>query len=87
MSNLFYEQLQKQSEPVMTPAEFAAEMKAIIERNTSVVNDHNYPWYEGTLFATEDCHREHDKLMMILLRQLGYGEGIDIFESTKKWYA
>ena len=76
MTNLFYEQLQKQSEPVMTPAEFAAEMKAIIEHNT-----------RGSLFDTEGCHREHDRLMMMLLRQLGYGEGIDIFEATKKWYA
>lgn len=32
-------------------------------------------------------HHAADDLMCELLRELGYGEGIDIFESMPKWYA
>ena len=35
----------------------------------------------------EDRHREMDRLMCEVLRSLGYDDGIDIFESTDKWYA
>ncbi len=40
--------------------------------------------------AEDDEERSHaiaDGLMCDLLRELGYGEGIDIFESMPKWYA
>lgn len=37
--------------------------------------------------GTEDGHMIMDDLMCELLRELGYGEGIDIFENTHKWYA
>lgn len=38
-------------------------------------------------FDEEITHKELDNLMCILLRQLGYGEGVDIFEKAEKWYA
>ena len=34
-----------------------------------------------------NAHLEMDRVMADLLRQLGYGEGIDIFENTNKWYS
>lgn len=36
---------------------------------------------------TEMDHCEADDLMCALLRSLGYGEGVDIFEEMPKWYA
>jgi hypothetical protein len=36
---------------------------------------------------TESAHVYADELMCDLLRKLGYGEGIDIFDSEEKWYA
>lgn len=35
----------------------------------------------------EICHEEMDALMCETLRDLGYGEGVDIFEETPKWYS
>lgn len=35
----------------------------------------------------EVCHEKMDELMCMTLRRLGFGEGVDIFEETKKWYA
>ena len=35
----------------------------------------------------EICHGKMDDLMCELLRHLGYGDGIDIFESAERWYA
>lgn len=35
----------------------------------------------------EDRHVYMDNLMCDLLRELGYGDGVDIFELTGKWYA
>lgn len=32
-------------------------------------------------------HCEMDRLMAQTLRDLGYGEGVDIFDNTSKWYA
>jgi hypothetical protein len=32
-------------------------------------------------------HSEADRLRCQVLRQLGYGTGVDVFESMKKWYA
>ena len=40
------------------------------------------PYYDE-----EDAHMEMDDLMLDLLRSLGYGDGVDIFENTNKWYA
>ena len=41
-----------------------------------------HPYYDE-----EDAHRQMDGIMANLLRQLGYREGIDIFENTNKWYS
>lgn len=35
----------------------------------------------------EGAHYEMDELMVELLRRLGYGEAMDIFEKQPKWYA
>lgn len=35
----------------------------------------------------EGDHGEMDKLMVKVLRQLGYGAGCDIFDACEKWYA
>ena len=38
-------------------------------------------------YDEEDAHMQMDGIMADLLRQLGYREGIDIFENTNKWYS
>jgi hypothetical protein len=35
---------------------------------------------------TEMAHIMADELMCKLLRELGYGDGVDIFENMNKWY-
>lgn len=57
---------------IMTPEEFAKKMKKISD---------------NLKYQEEDAHMQMDDLMSDLLRQLGYGEGIDIFDNTSKWYA
>ena len=56
----------------MTPEEFANEMRGVCEC-----------WSKNTEFK----HAAMDRIMCDLLRQLGYEEGVDIFEDTRKWYA
>ena len=36
---------------------------------------------------TEMAHILADELMCKLLRELGYGEGVDIFKQMDKWYS
>lgn len=36
---------------------------------------------------TEGGHIEADDLMCELLKGLGYGEGVEIFEGMNRWYA
>ena len=36
---------------------------------------------------TEGAHALADDLICKVLRELGYGEGIDAFEAMHKWYA
>lgn len=54
----------------MTPKEFEKEMKGIEQTRTDV----------------GDFHADADKLMMLVLRELGYSKGITIFENADKWY-
>ena len=61
-------------EITITPEIFAERMKNIQE----LYSDR---------YDTEERHKAMDDLMCELLRELGYGEGIDIFEETSKWYA
>lgn len=37
--------------------------------------------------ATDEAHSAGDDLMCELLRALGYGEGVAVFEAAEKWYA
>jgi len=37
-------------------------------------------------YDPECTHSNMDKLICNLLRELGYGEGVDIFEKAEKWY-
>ena len=61
---------------VMTPEEFKEAMK-----NAIFTYDFNGE------FDEELTHVAMDNTMCGLLRSLGYGEGIDIFENTPKWYS
>ncbi len=63
---------------IMTPEEFAKKMKKISD---------NLKYQNDAYYNEEDAHIQMDDLMSDLLRQLGYGEGIDIFENTNKWYS
>ena len=56
----------------MTPEEFALTMSDIRKRSE---ND------------PEVCHVRMDDCLCDTLRELGYGEGIDIFNDTYKWYS
>lgn len=58
----------------MTPIEFATAMRAIREQNEKG-GDH------------EQQHIDADKLMLLALRELGYGEGCDEFDLLEIWYA
>ena len=62
---------EKESMPI-TPEEFAKLMKHAVEI------------YSGD---KELRHIRMDILMCNMLIMLGYGEGVKIFEETKKWYA
>lgn len=59
----------------MTPEEFRDKMRAIFAEDKD-----SYPDLEAS-------HANADGLMCELLRQLGYGEGVEIFEKADKWYA
>lgn len=61
---------------IMTPEEFKEAMKTAI-----ITYDFNRELDE------ELTHVVMDNTMCDLLRSLGYGEGIDIFENTPKWYS
>lgn len=37
-------------------------------------------------YGVEEDHLAMDDIMCTLLRSLGYGEGIDIFDNIDKWY-
>lgn len=60
----------------MTPEEFAKKMEALAERKTRFPN-----------CDVEDNHILMDALMCKCLRSLGFGEGVDIYEATEKWYS
>ena len=56
---------------MMSPEEFAKKMQEIAEE------------------CGGDCEASHstmDDLMCQVLRELGYDEGVEIFEDTEKWY-
>lgn len=57
---------------ICTPEEFAVLMRTTVESN---------PYDE------EERHMKMDMHMCDLLKTLGYGEGVEIFLNTPKWYA
>ena len=54
-----------------TPREFANQMEYIFTPN----------------FDLERSHGMADDLLCEILKELGYGEGVKIFEDADKWYA
>lgn len=62
---------------IMTPLEFEEEMRKIRSRYID-----NCGWDDE-----EICHEKMDELLCEMLRQLGYGGGVAIFDGTNKWYA
>lgn len=58
---------------VTTPDQFTKDMIAIREE----FGEHD----------EEVCHIRMDVLMSRVLTELGYGDGIKVFDETKKWYA
>lgn len=58
--------------PDYTPLEFLKEMQDIESDKDA---------------GQDDRHRWADTVMCDLLRSLGYGEGVEVFEKMKKWYA
>lgn len=61
----------------MTPAEAARQMQHIID---SAVTGDGDP-------LPDISHSKADSLMCQALRELGYGEMVDIFEKSERWYA
>lgn len=35
----------------------------------------------------EECHMHMDSIMGTMLEDLGYGEGVKVFDSVMKWYS
>ena len=56
----------------ITPQQFAIRMKKI---------------YDNDDLDVEREHIEADALMCLVLRHLGYAEGVEIFVNAPKWYA
>lgn len=63
---------QMAGQTVMTPEEFAAEVRRLVE---------------ACKRDPERFHGETDALMEDLLRSLGYGDGVDLLDEVDRWYA
>jgi hypothetical protein len=68
----------------LTPAEFAARIENIytpkIQMHRGVPLD-NKPYLDQPR-----AHQEADELLAELLKSLGYGEGIEMYENATHWY-
>ena len=55
-----------------------------MKKVSNALNDppEGHPYYDE-----EDAHADMDAIRDDILRQLGYGEGVDTFENTDKWYS
>ena len=60
----------------MTPEEFEARMRALLERKA---HDFDYD--------RQQLHEDIDDLLCETLASLGYEAGVEVFNSVKKWYA
>lgn len=69
---------------VMTPDEFAEKMRELIEKHTHEIE---FFGKDTPYLDPEECHPEMDHLLCEVLTQLGYGEGVEIFRNTQKWYS
>jgi len=73
-----YERRQElMAQHVLSPEEFSIAMMQI----------ENGEAYHGRYYDGESQHQDADKLMCGVLRSLGYGDGVDIFEKMHKWYS
>lgn len=59
----------------MTKEEFYHEMLALEETYATILDD------------KELFHTKADELMCKLLIELGYGQGVEVFLDTPKWYS
>lgn len=59
----------------LTPEDFKEQMEEIAHSG------------QARYYDCEPRHRDADMLMCNVLRSLGYGDGIDVFENMGKWYA
>ena len=66
----------------MTPDEFKAAVQNIIDGGIDYL-ERPTPWVSDP----EHGHYQFDQLMEQLLRDLGYGEGIDLTKDLTSWYA
>lgn len=66
---------------VDAPNTFAREMGGIALMLSKGKDEH------GNHIDQETAHWMADNLMCDVLRQLGFGAGVDIFENMPKWYA
>jgi hypothetical protein len=60
----------------LTPEQFAEKMRELFPRPGGM------PHYD-----TDAAHAQADRLLCQVLRSLGYGDGVTIFEDADKWYA
>jgi len=58
----------------MSPAEAAAAMRVLLERNDNGDDE-------------EQTHHEGDRLMCKVLTDLGYGEMVEAFRAMTRWYS
>lgn len=69
---------------MITPEEFKQKMIEIKELDRETAKEK----YGDNYFSTvEDNHRYADWLMCEVLTELGYGEGVEIFEDMERWYS
>ena len=73
--------LRLEQEHRMTPEEFAVKMRALIYNWLDDSRPNNYHHSHIEL-----AHKDADKLLCEVLRELGYGVGVDVYESFSKWY-
>jgi hypothetical protein len=59
-------------EKVMSPEEFAKAMNKMFDNQSK---------------DKENAHRSADALMLKILTDLGYGEGVEAFKKMPKWYS
>jgi hypothetical protein len=76
-----WHRLIKKGQVSMTPDEFKEKMAALYEANARETG-----WMPDVPGKAEIAHKAADELLCECLRQLGYGEGVDIYKSKPKWY-